>query len=274
MDENMLILLLILFLGLIIVFIIIHRDETITKKVRENSERIKRVYEINSRARFYHIERTVYECSQYYDNKSTFNKVEPAYLMTYEISNNLAWFETECYRIKENIRLYNIYINEINSIPLTLTESKCIELNIKYSTFINKEKTLIQQMLLHPVTDIIYNVSTYYSSPQKQINLTKKASFHFPQIYSCLDSIARKYLSKETHKQLAIVERGYVTDSLRYDILRRDNFRCVLCGSSAKEGARLHVDHIIPIAQGGKSDSSNLRTLCERCNIGKSDKIE
>ncbi|MBP3922045.1 MAG: topoisomerase DNA-binding C4 zinc finger domain-containing protein [Ruminiclostridium sp.] len=34
------------------------------------------------------------------------------------------------------------------------------------------------------------------------------------------------------------------------------------------------MDHIVPVSKGGKSIPSNLRTLCERCNIGKSDKIE
>ena len=63
-----------------------------------------------------------------------------------------------------------------------------------------------------------------------------------------------------------------MTDSLRYDILRRDNYRCQICGITAKEGAKLHVDHIMPIAKGGKTVPDNLQTLCDRCNLGKSDK--
>ena len=70
------------------------------------------------------------------------------------------------------------------------------------------------------------------------------------------------------------MERQKVTDSMRYDVMRRDGFRCVLCGRSAQDGATLHVDHIIPLAKGGLSEMSNLRTLCDRCNMGKSDKIE
>ena len=37
---------------------------------------------------------------------------------------------------------------------------------------------------------------------------------------------------------------------------------------------KLHVDHIKPVSKGGKTELSNLRTLCERCNLGKSDKFE
>ena len=61
---------------------------------------------------------------------------------------------------------------------------------------------------------------------------------------------------------------------MRYDILLRDGFRCVLCGRQASEDVVLHVDHIIPISKGGLTEENNLRTLCMNCNLGKSDKIE
>jgi 5-methylcytosine-specific restriction endonuclease McrA len=31
----------------------------------------------------------------------------------------------------------------------------------------------------------------------------------------------------------------------------------------------LQIDHIIPVAKGGKSVSSNLRVLCNKCNASK-----
>ena len=65
-----------------------------------------------------------------------------------------------------------------------------------------------------------------------------------------------------------------IPKGLRYDILRRDGFKCKICGRSAADGIKLHVDHIIPFSKGGKTTPSNLRTLCQECNIGKSNKIE
>lgn len=56
----------------------------------------------------------------------------------------------------------------------------------------------------------------------------------------------------------------------RYAVLKRDGFQCVLCGASGAT-AKLEVDHEIPVAKGGASDMSNLRTLCFNCNRGKSD---
>lgn len=56
---------------------------------------------------------------------------------------------------------------------------------------------------------------------------------------------------------------------MRYDVLRRDGFRCVKCGRGREDGVKLHVDHIKPVSRGGKSVMANLQTLCEDCNCGK-----
>lgn len=65
-------------------------------------------------------------------------------------------------------------------------------------------------------------------------------------------------------------ERAKLTDKMRYQVLKRDHYRCVICGRGAKNGVKLHVDHIKPVSRGGKTTLSNLRTLCADCNLGKS----
>lgn len=68
-------------------------------------------------------------------------------------------------------------------------------------------------------------------------------------------------------------DRSLLTPSLRYDVLSRDRFKCVCCGRSpATEDVVLHVDHIIAVANGGKTTLNNLRSTCSLCNSGKSDK--
>lgn len=64
-----------------------------------------------------------------------------------------------------------------------------------------------------------------------------------------------------------------MTASLRFSVLERDNFACRSCGRNAHEdGVKLHVDHIVAIKNGGKTEPDNLHTLCQDCNLGKSDK--
>jgi 5-methylcytosine-specific restriction endonuclease McrA len=54
--------------------------------------------------------------------------------------------------------------------------------------------------------------------------------------------------------------------------MKRDGYRCQLCGNSQEGGAKLHIDHRTPLAKGGSNEDDNLWTLCEDCNLGKSDR--
>ncbi len=58
---------------------------------------------------------------------------------------------------------------------------------------------------------------------------------------------------------------------LRFEIFKRDGFKCAYCGRSPPD-VLLVVDHVIPVAAGGTDDPLNLITACEPCNQGKSDK--
>jgi phage FluMu protein Com len=66
--------------------------------------------------------------------------------------------------------------------------------------------------------------------------------------------------------------RAEVAVGLRFDVFRRDGFRCRYCGRSVEDGAILHADHVIPESKGGPTTLENLVTACQECNIGKSDK--
>lgn len=57
----------------------------------------------------------------------------------------------------------------------------------------------------------------------------------------------------------------------RFAILKRDNYRCQICGATSAQGVALQVDHKLAVTNGGTNDPRNLWTLCDRCNNGKSD---
>jgi len=59
-----------------------------------------------------------------------------------------------------------------------------------------------------------------------------------------------------------------IANSVRWQVLKRDNFTCQYCGASAPD-VKLHVDHVQPKFKGGGDYSANLRTACEQCNSGK-----
>ena len=64
---------------------------------------------------------------------------------------------------------------------------------------------------------------------------------------------------------------GYISGTIRYEVLKRAKFRCELCGISAEKKA-LEVDHIVPKNKGGTDELSNLQALCYSCNAMKRDR--
>ncbi len=62
---------------------------------------------------------------------------------------------------------------------------------------------------------------------------------------------------------------------LRFKVLQRDRFKCVLCGDHPARNAEcvLHVDHLIPWSKGGRTREDNLRTLCATCNVGRGNRF-
>lgn len=59
--------------------------------------------------------------------------------------------------------------------------------------------------------------------------------------------------------------------SVKLQVWQRDKGMCVICGSIDN----LHFDHIVPYSRGGSSlVAANIRLLCARHNLAKSDRIE
>lgn len=66
-----------------------------------------------------------------------------------------------------------------------------------------------------------------------------------------------------------MTERKALSKRLRFEVFKRDSFKCQYCGKSAPDVV-LHVDHIEPVSKGGDNDIMNLITSCQACNLGKS----
>lgn len=256
-----------------IIILVVARNEKYKKFIEENSQSIKKIEEINSRYIFKTYNQTVSFYHQF-DNKGYWHKTEPVAFLSREIRNNIAhWFEIR-EKIVFNIDQGDKYSKEVKEAYNPISQDFCDtnKMNIKKCQKV--EKRIFDSLVIHPQTSITIGVTLRYVSAKGKVDVSKKEIFDYKALNRILDSVSTKRVDRQTYERLATAERAMLSDEMRYDVLRRDGFRCVLCGMSAKDGAILHVDHIIPVSKGGKSELSNLRTLCEKCNIGKSNKIE
>ena len=65
-----------------------------------------------------------------------------------------------------------------------------------------------------------------------------------------------------------MAERKPISKKMRFEVFKRDKFTCQYCGRMAPD-VILEVDHIRPVAEGGKNGITNLITSCRDCNRGK-----
>ncbi|MBI1975828.1 MAG: HNH endonuclease [Candidatus Vogelbacteria bacterium] len=59
------------------------------------------------------------------------------------------------------------------------------------------------------------------------------------------------------------------TSAQKKAILKRDGYKCVLCGRGLRDGVELHVDHIKPKDKGGEATIENGQVLCGQHNYQK-----
>lgn len=67
------------------------------------------------------------------------------------------------------------------------------------------------------------------------------------------------------------MNRKTISKRVRFEVFARDNFTCKYCGRQS-DAVPLHIDHVVPVCEGGTNDIENLITACADCNLGKGGK--
>jgi 5-methylcytosine-specific restriction endonuclease McrA len=70
-------------------------------------------------------------------------------------------------------------------------------------------------------------------------------------------------------EEAAARPREPIPEHVKNEVWRRDQGRCVDCGSREK----LEFDHIIPVSEGGSNTARNIELRCESCNRRKGNEI-
>jgi hypothetical protein len=77
----------------------------------------------------------------------------------------------------------------------------------------------------------------------------------------------RMHLQASEAKRRGAPGDGFTADDVRR-LLKEQNGACAACGTSVEH--KRHVDHIMPLARGGRNDTTNIQILCPPCNLSKS----
>ncbi|MDC0273915.1 HNH endonuclease [Planctomycetaceae bacterium] len=158
--------------------------------------------------------------------------------------------------------------NALKKAGLILNEEKDVSIdelfdNLKLVWIAKGKQPVYRDMSCPPSK---YAGSTYNSRFGGWRNALKKFVTAFEH-----ESINLTSSTRENRKRIQKRASRNPPLSLRFFVLKRDNFRCNGCGRSpaSTSGLELEVDHIQPWSKGGDTVATNLQTLCFDCNRGK-----
>lgn len=242
--------------------------------VLQNSFCLKQLDEINQRYNFY----PYINFDQYntYDNEKLYNTISCKDYLIYQLQYISKKLYNQIDKIRTNKQQYSKYLNEIKSITQFGQFRSSIG-NLNLDKLKRVEQLLIEKhTYCAPTTQFCLTVTLDCSTINGRVYGRKCESFYADDIFVLNKRLNNKngnfYNDREIWDAICRVERGKVSNRMRFSIYERDGYRCRKCGISDRY-ARLEIDHIIPIAKGGKSTYDNLQTLCHKCNVEKGDNL-
>lgn len=263
--------LVLLAIGIIVLSIVIPIT-VVNKKYRNflnaNSEALEKLDLINKKYHFYKIAN--YDMVHSYDNVNFYEDISCEDYLIYQLVAKQKSISKALKNTLENKNNYLLYIEETKAITLGIFKSELGK--FKLNRLLTMEKKMFSKKVLTPVVVFTINVKLIRTNINGERKESKNRTFKAEQIKELITKLNQKqgsfYLNRDIWDSICRVERGKVTNKMRFSIYSRDGYRCCMCGKRDR-GDNLEIDHIYPIAKGGKSTYDNLQTLCHRCNQKK-----
>lgn len=249
------------------------RQKQYEQFVLQYSIHLKKLQEINNR---YHFSpRVCLDQSHVYDNERYYDSISCSDYLIYQLQFISDRVIEQINKGKQNERLYAEYRSEADALTEVGTFSESTG-TLKREKLEAIEKSLIQRYTYsRPPTEFGIGVTLCCSTMSGRVYDRKGEFYRTDDILNFMRRLNNRrgsfYRDREIWDAICRVERGKVSNRMRFSIYARDGYMCCRCGASSHR-TQLEIDHIIPISKGGKSTPDNLQTLCRRCNVEKGNK--
>lgn len=257
--------------GLFLLLFFYIRGKRHTSFVVENSNSLKALKALNGKYIFFDI--LNYTESHTYDNDKFYDNISCEDYLIYQLQFNQNRVKQEISKADSNKSNFARYCTELSKIDCFGDFDKSTD---KYNKKLLRsiETRIFTQNTKSPVIEFKAKVLLYCAQINGRVYTHKQATFTSEQIKNFIRRLNNRkgafYNDRGIWDSICRVERGKVSNKMRFSIYKRDDYRCRICGRTSRFND-LEIDHIKPIAKGGKSTYDNLQTLCRRCNTEKGD---
>lgn len=270
-----LIVILVVSIGLLVVLILnrkkINFSNHYLKKLKNKSELYSKIQSVNSKYNLEYLPDFIDYHNIRFRSEFDSANIDDYLLMT--INNkyeDLVNYKKKFDRLKKE---YQLYLKDYEELKKYINNEEATKIKMSLKKYNKYQNILYESNMIK--RDYKFKVVVYvnYSSKKGKIHKKRYKVYYDNEFVKILNQYFELKKTKRIYEINSRIERAKMSDSIRYDVLKRDGHRCCICGRSAREGVNLEVDHIIPVSKGGKTIMSNLQTLCDRCNRGKSNKM-
>ena len=224
------------------------------KFVEGNSQALETLNDVNRRFVFFGFDPVSLRYN--YDNEWNFESISCKDYLTYRLNDPS--FRNKIVRqiqeVDQNKQLYDAYHKEVSGIS-SFGQYTSSPGKMKDARLNAMEKKLFLSRIKTQPSDFFCLVHLYRCSMNGRCYGGKSGYFRERDVKEILSKLRNKsgtfYNDREIWDALCRVERGKVSNRMRFAVYERDGYRCKYCGRSGR-WASLEVDHIFPPFEIGK----------------------
>ena len=212
----------VLLIGLFVFIYIKKRNADYTEYVKRNSLALKELHNLNEKYPFTEVKS--FRETHVYDNEDFYNNISCRDYLIYQLQFLRNEMFVQCSKANFNRGKNELYCREVSKIKSfdAFDNEKYKNKNLLRSI----ERKLFDKAILKPVTEIEFKITLQCSTINDKVYAGKTQTFNQAEIELQLGKLANKhgsfYNDREIWDSLCRVERGKVSNKMRFSIYQRD----------------------------------------------------
>lgn len=230
------------------------------KDVRNTSEILAGVEEVNRGYEFYDVDEEIrleYSLESLEEFRGT--SLDKLFMST--VREKVPQFEEVFSWAQSNAIQFAAYKEELKTIPDWTEKDDDCGRRTFFRLYKHYEQKLVNAAVLGtPVTEATFIAVKQYV-PHKGKPMEESKTYSMAEA----KEFVRLAKAHEREHQQRENERRQASSQIKYEVLQRDGFRCVVCGMTPEQGAKLHIQAVKPLPKHERPSADCFRTVCEDC---------